>query len=43
MSSYRTVLFDKIAILKAVKPTISEDCGHALPGLMEDCGHALPG
>jgi hypothetical protein len=43
MSSYRTVLFDKIKIVKAATPTISEDCGHALPGLMEDCGHALPG
>lgn len=42
MCSYRTVLFDKIAVVRAAAPSI-EDCGHALPGISEDCGHALPG
>lgn len=40
MSSYRTMLFDKIAVVRAAAPTI--DCGHALPCVSEDCGHALP-
>ncbi len=42
MISYRTIMFDKIAVIRAVAPSI-EDCAHALPGISEDCAHALPG